>query len=92
MRPDEIRALIQQAIPNVHVEVQDVTGTSDHFKIYVVSGVFEGKTLIEQHRLVQQSLQTALDDGRIHAVQIKTETPGEWAKKRPKEGDFKIIA
>ncbi|MBI4358678.1 MAG: BolA/IbaG family iron-sulfur metabolism protein, partial [Candidatus Omnitrophica bacterium] len=80
MHPDEIRALIRQAIPDAHAKVEDTTGTGDHFEIYVVSRAFEGKMLIEQHRLVQQSLQAAFADGRIHAVQIKTETPSEWAK------------
>ena len=68
-----------------------MTGTSDHFQIYVVSRLFEGKMLIEQHQMVQKPLQAALDDGRIHAVQIKTETPDQWAKKRSGEGGFKII-
>ena len=91
MDPDEIVALIKQAIPDAHVNVQDLTGTRDHFQIYVVSKLFEGKILIDQHRFVQQAIQHALDDDRIHAVQIKTETPAQWAKKRSDQNDFKII-
>ena len=88
---DGITNLIKQSIPDAHVQVEDMTGTGDHFQIYVVSGVFEGKTLIDQHRMVQKSLQAALDDGRIHAIQVKTETPAQWAKKHSNEDDFKII-
>ncbi len=88
---DEISNLIKRAIPDAHVQVQDLTGGNDHFQIYAVSSAFNGKTLIDQHRLVQEAIQVAMNDGRIHAVQIKTETPDQWAKKRSGEGDFKII-
>ena len=87
---DEIIKLIKQSLPDAHVLAEDMTGTADHFQIHVVSNAFEGKTLIDQHRMVQKALQEALDDGRIHAVQIKTQTPAQWAKKRSDE-DFKII-
>lgn len=91
MTLNEISDLVKQTIPDAHVQVDDMTGAGDHFQIYVVSSVFKGKILIDQHRLVQKSLQSAMDDGRIHAVQIKTETPDQWAKKRSGESDFKII-
>ena len=91
MRPDEISQLIRRAIPDAHVEVNDLTGGGDHFHIYVVSPLFQGKLLIDQHRIVQAPLQAFMDDGRIHAVQIKTETPEEWAKKRTDGDEFKII-
>jgi len=75
MDPKEVTSLIRRSFPDAQVEVSDFTGTGDHFYISVTSPVFCGKDLIDQHRLVQRSIQTALDDGRIHAVQIKTETP-----------------
>jgi stress-induced morphogen len=72
IQPDEINALVQAAIPDAEVSAEDFTGTGDHFQVTVISSVFQGKTLIDQHRLVQQALKAALDDGRLHAVQIKT--------------------
>ena len=87
---DEIVTLIKQELPDAEVQVEDMTGTGDHFQIHVVSRAFEGKMLIEQHRIVQASIKPALEDGRIHAVHIKTETPDQKAKKNP-GGDFKII-
>ena len=67
----EIETLIRTAIPSAKVEVSDMTGTGDHFEIQVVSKAFEGKTLIEQHKMVFSALQKEMDD-RIHAVKIKT--------------------
>lgn len=89
--PNEVVHLIKQAIPDAHVQVEDMRGTGDHFEVYVVSKAFEGKLLVDQHRMVQKSLQGAFEDGRIHAIQIKTETPAQWSKKRPSSDDFKII-
>ena len=91
MQLDEIKVLIQKSLPDAHVQVEDMTGGNDHFQIYVVSSAFKGKTLVDQHRLVQQALRPAFDDERIHAVQIKTETPEGWAKSRSSGDDLKII-
>ena len=53
----------------------DKTGVSDHFIIHVVSKEFEGKNVMERHRLVQGCLTDAMKDGRIHAAEIKTDVP-----------------
>ena len=75
MQPDEVKKLVEKALPDAQIDVTDLTGTFDHFQIKVVSPVFSGKSLIEQHRLVQASVQKALTDERIHAIQIKTSVP-----------------
>lgn len=92
MKESEVQKLIKMAMPDAQVEVIDMTGASDHFKILVVSDVFKGKLLIDQHRIVQKSLEAAFNDGRIHAVKIKTETPDSWSKKAQSSGDsFQIL-
>ncbi len=70
---DSLAALIRNAMPDAKVEIRDRTGTMDHFNVRVQSGHFAGKTLIEQHQLVYASLKDALKDGRIHAIELKTE-------------------
>jgi stress-induced morphogen len=69
---DEVRDLLQQAFPSGEVEVSSFSG-SDHLSARVRSERFGGLSLIEQHRLVYQPVQHLLDDGTIHALQIKTE-------------------
>jgi len=91
IHPNEIVDLVKRAIPDAQVQVEDMTGTNDHFLISVVSSVFKGRMLIDQHRLVHGSLQPAFEDGRIHAVQIKTQTPGEQTKKRSEKNDLHVI-
>ncbi len=69
--PLEIEALILAALPGSSVNVSDMTGTSDHFRIEVVSESFRGKGLMEQHRAIHEILAPEMDR-RIHAVQLKT--------------------
>jgi stress-induced morphogen len=69
---DEVRELLQQAFPSGEVEVSSFSG-SDHLSARVRSDRFGGMSLIEQHRLVYAPVQHLLDDGTIHALQIKTE-------------------
>lgn len=65
--------LIREKIPDVKVEIQDVTGSDNHFSLLVVSDSFSGKPLIKQYQLVMDILKNALKQ-EIHAVQIKTLT------------------
>ena len=71
-----LTALIVSELPDAQVEIADRTGTMDHFNVTVRSGAFIGKTLIEQHQLVYGALKSALKDGRVHAVELKTLLPG----------------
>ena len=91
MRPDEVLVFVRESFPGAHVEVEDMTGTGDHFQILVVSEAFRGVTLIDQHRQVQKSLQAAFEDGRIHAVRIQTETPERWNQRHSGGGDLPVI-
>lgn len=73
---DEIVKRIQDAIPGATVRVQD-TGGGDHWSAVVVAKAFEGKTRVEQHKMVQAPLKDKIDDNSIHALQLKTMTPKE---------------
>ncbi|MFQ5949124.1 MAG: BolA family protein [Nitrospiria bacterium] len=70
---------IRRAMPDAEVTVVDRTGTMDHFKVRVVSEAFRGKNLLDRQRIVYQSLNEPMRDGRIHALEIKSHTPEEVA-------------
>ena len=53
-------------------------GGETHFRVYIVSPAFEGKSRIERHRMVNTTLETELK-GSVHALAIKAQTPGETA-------------
>ncbi len=66
---------IRKAMPDASVSVTDRTGTMDHLMVRVVSDVFKGKNLLDRHRMIYQALDEPMKDGRIHALEIKAETP-----------------
>jgi BolA protein len=54
-------------------------GSETHFKVVVVSDAFEGKALVERHRLVYAALDDEMRSG-VHALTITSRTPAEWQK------------
>ncbi len=81
MKPTEIQDRIQKVIPGAEVQVKDLTGTLDHYQVVVVSKIFEGKSMVDQHRLVKSAFGADIASGDIHALSLKTYTPYEWEKK-----------
>ena len=73
---EDLVGLVTNKIPDAEVDVMDKTGMKDHFMIHVTSKVFEDMDLMARHRTVQEILNPAMQDGRIHAAEIKTATPG----------------
>jgi stress-induced morphogen len=67
-------ALIRRSFPDAQVEIVDLTGTMDHFNVFIRSGAFRGVPLMDRHRMVESALAEARADGRIHAMSIRTET------------------
>ena len=75
-----IKNTILQALPAATVEVEDTMGDGHHFQATVVAPEFKGKTLLEQHRIVFDSLREALKEA-VHALSLKTYTPEQWRHK-----------
>ncbi len=78
----EIKTTLESALPDATVIVEDLTGGGDHFQAVVVSSIFEGKGLVEQHQLVYGALSEALEADRIHDLALKTYTPKEWERRQ----------
>ncbi|MEO2093094.1 MAG: BolA/IbaG family iron-sulfur metabolism protein [bacterium] len=74
MTPEMLKHLLEETFTDAAVKVFDLTGTSDHFEVQVVSDVFAGKSLIEQHKLVHAACGEHLTT-TIHALKIKTSAP-----------------
>ena len=72
---EELKERIEQAIPGSTAAVEDLTGGGDHFRAEIVSDRFDGLSRIEQHQLVY-SVFGAEIGGPIHALSLKTTTPG----------------
>ena len=53
-------------------------GGQTHYRVYIVSQAFKGKTRLERHRMVNDILSGELAGG-IHALAIHAAAPGESA-------------
>ena len=73
--PAELQERIEAALPGAQVKVDDLTGGGDHFRAEIVSDRFEGLSRIQQHKLVYEVFGEEIG-GPIHALSIKTSTPG----------------
>lgn len=51
-------------------------GGETHFRVYIVSVAFKGKSRIERHRMINTLLAPELA-GSVHALAIKAHAPGE---------------
>ena len=71
----ELKQRIEDALPGAEVAVEDLTGGGDHFRAEVVSDRFDGLSRIQQHKLVYDVFGAEVG-GPIHALSIKTSTPG----------------
>lgn len=73
MAVEPLQALLERAFPDAtELSVEDRTGGGDHFQVTVTSPRFDGLSLLEQHRLVNEALAKPLSDGTIHELRIKT--------------------
>jgi BolA family transcriptional regulator, general stress-responsive regulator len=51
-------------------------GGETHFRVYVVSEAFRGKSRLERHRMINAALAAELQAG-VHALAIHAAAPGE---------------
>ena len=52
----EIESLIKENLKDATVEIQDLAGDGNHYSATVISSKFAGKTKIQQHKMVYDSL------------------------------------
>lgn len=75
--PESIRLNIAQGLATEYLNVSGADGV--HFEAVVVSNVFAGRSRVQRHQLVFQTLGERMRED-IHALSIKTYTPEEWEK------------
>ena len=84
---DTITNKLREAFAPEGLEVQDEShlheghaghrpGGETHFRVYIVSDVFKGKSRVERHRMINAALASELA-GSVHALAIHAQAPGE---------------
>jgi len=51
-------------------------GGQTHYRVYIVSNAFEGKSRVDRHRMINTALAAELAGG-VHALAIHAAAPGE---------------
>jgi len=74
MAAHEIEKRILKALPDAKVEIRDLAGDGDHYAATVTSEQFRGKSRVQQHQIVYQSLKGQMG-GVLHALALQTGVP-----------------
>ena len=85
-----VEAKLREKLEPHHLEVVNEShmhsvapGSETHFKVVVVSSLFEGMSPVKRHQLVYGALSEEMSkkpsQGGIHALAITSRTPNEWA-------------
>ncbi|MFB6356429.1 MAG: BolA family protein [bacterium] len=88
MDPENVKNTIEQEIQDSEVQVFDMTGGGDHFRVVVISEEFEDLPMVKQHQKVYGCFDGAFEGGEqadIHAMGLKTFTPEEWEEFRQEQ-------
>ena len=67
----EIEKYIKEALPDALIDIQDLAGDGNHYSATVTSSQFSGKSKIEQHKLVYNSLKGKMGN-ELHALALNT--------------------
>src|SRR3569832_1802750 len=70
----DIESMIKTAIPDADVTIRDLAGDGDHYAATVIAESFRGKSRVQQHQIVYQSLQGQMG-GVLHALALQTGVP-----------------
>ena len=72
--PESIDVVDESHLPEGHAGHRP--GGQSHFRIYIVSQAFAGKSRIDRHRMINAVLADDLAGG-VHALAIHASAPGE---------------
>ncbi|MGM0691636.1 MAG: BolA family protein [Pseudomonadota bacterium] len=86
-RTQWIEQTLRDALEPMYLEITDESTqhagnrVESHFRVVVVSEQFDGLSLIRRHRLAQDPLKTAFEQG-LHALALHTYSPAEWEQRQ----------
>ena len=67
----KLKIILQDKFPDAKLIINDLVGDQNHYSLEIHSNIFQGKTLIQQHKLVKKALSDLLKE-ELHAITIKT--------------------
>lgn len=70
----ELEKTLKEKFPDATIKVKDLAGDNDHYSVEIIDDSFKGKTLIAQHKMVNNALGDIIKT-QLHAMQLKTTAP-----------------
>ncbi|PPR46943.1 MAG: hypothetical protein CFH19_00893 [Alphaproteobacteria bacterium MarineAlpha5_Bin9] len=71
MKKEEIISLIRKSIPDAKIKLEELKDDGDHYKAMIKSKTFNGKSKLEQHKMVYKSLKGKMGN-ELHALMLNT--------------------
>ena len=71
LKIEEIKNKIQKAMPDAEISIQDLAGDNNHYSAPIKSKIFNGKSKIEQHKMVYKALEGKMGN-ELRALAINT--------------------
>ena len=71
MTKEEIISHIKESLPDAIITIDDLRGDENHYSATIISKSFKGKSKIEQHKMVYNSLKGKMGS-QLHALMLKT--------------------
>ena len=71
MNLKEIESMIKEALLDAIIDIQDLAGDGNHYSATITSSAFNGKSKIEQHKMIYNSLKGKMGN-ELHALALKT--------------------
>ena len=68
---DFLHELIEKDFPDSNIEITDLAGDGDHYKLVLRSARFIGISIIEQHKMVYKALEGYMGT-KLHALALET--------------------
>jgi BolA protein len=74
--PESLRVVDESHLHEGHAGHRP--GGQTHYRLYIVSAAFRGKSRVDRHRMINAALASELAGG-VHALAIHAAAPGEGA-------------
>ena len=68
---NEISTMIMSAFPDAALELEDIAGDNNHYSAKIISKTFNGKSKVEQHKMVYKALKGKMGN-ELHALALTT--------------------
>lgn len=88
LRIDNLRGTLEAVLAPIRLDIEDDSHRhaghvgakgGGHYRVYIVSAKFSGRSLIARHRMVYEALAEQMQ-GDIHALSLVTKAPEEVAE------------